>query len=111
MGGTGVYNGAGKKWKKRLQGPSFFKHRNHILHSSPLAYPHPHADQVTQKLSPQGILIHCEGCCAAVQTAEMVSEPVAALDGRTGVSQSPQEDLFLLVPGTSPLAPGHICSI
>lgn len=78
---------AGKKWEKRLQGPSFFKHRSHILHSSGLleapwvgaevAYPHPHADQAMQKLSPQGILIHCEGCHAAVQTSEMVSEPVA----------------------------------
>lgn len=34
-----------------------------------------------------------------VQTAEMVFESVGALDGRTDVSQSSQEDLFLLVPG------------
>lgn len=91
--------GLERSGRKRLQGPSFFKYRNHILLSSPLAHPHPHADQATQKLSHQGILIHGEGCRAAGQTAEMVGEPVAALDGRTGVSQSPQEDLFLPVPG------------
>lgn len=108
----GVYNGAGKKWgRKRLQVPSFlntevrFSIPPHLPDDPP--HPRPNADQATQRPSPQRILIHCEGCHATVQTAGMVSEPVGALNGRAEVNQSPQEDLFLLVP----LAPGSICSI
>lgn len=34
-----------------------------------------------------------------MQTADMVTESAGALYGRTDVSQSSQEDLFLLAPG------------